>query len=226
MDAYAEEFARLAVELHEQSGVTETVDVVLEYAQRAVGADTSSVMLLQDRRTIEIAGATDQVAVRADELQLECDEGPCLDAAIEVDSFRIGDTLDDPRWPTWGKRVGRELNIRAVLSIRLNTPSARIGALNLYSFRPGGFDADDDAVAHLLAPHASVALAATRTEANLWQAIDARKLIGQAQGILMERFDLDADQAFAVLRRYSQDHNVKLREVAQRLIETRRLPIA
>ena len=117
-----------------------------------------------------------------------------------------------------------ELGLRSVLSIRLHTSGSTIGALNLYAGRPEAFDDDDDAVAHILARHASIALANARQESSLWQAIDARKLIGQAQGMLMERFDLDADQAFAVLRRYSQDNNIKLRVVAQRLVETRRLP--
>jgi AmiR/NasT family two-component response regulator len=75
-----------------------------------------------------------------------------------------------------------------------------------------------------MARHAAVAMASTREQDNLWKAIDARQLIGQAQGILMERFAIDADQAFTVLRRYSQDRNLKLNVVAQRLIETRRLP--
>lgn len=224
MEDVAAEFARLAVELHEQSGVPETVDVVLDYALRSVGADSGSVMLLHNRKTIEVAGVTDDTAIAADRLQLECAEGPCLDAAVEVDNFLIADTFHEQRWPTWCKRVADELDIRSVLSIRLSTPSTRIGALNLYGFAPNRFTRADGEVAHLLAGHASVALATTRTESNLWQAIDARKLVGQAQGILMERFGLDEERAFAVLRRYSQDHNVKLREVADRLIRTRRLP--
>ena len=77
---------------------------------------------------------------------------------------------------------------------------------------------------HIFGQHASVALATARREAGLRQAIDARHLIGQAQGILMERFDLTADQSFAVLRRYSQENNVKLRSVAAEIIETRKLP--
>ncbi len=86
------------------------------------------------------------------------------------------------------------------------------------------FDEDDVAMAHIFGQHASVALATARREAGLRQAIDARHLIGQAQGILMERFDLTADQSFAVLRRYSQENNVKLRSVAAEIIETRQLP--
>ena len=96
--------------------------------------------------------------------------------------------------------------------------------LELFNSEPFAFDDDDIAVAHILARHASVAVGTARQEETLWQAIDARKLIGQAQGILMERFGLDGDRAFAVLQRYSQDNNVKLREVARRLVDTGLLP--
>jgi GAF domain-containing protein len=224
--AYTEEFARLALELHEQPGVPETIEVVLDFALRAVAADAASVLLLPRgrNRIIEVAGVTGEMAATADKLQLECAEGPCLAMTPDADSIIIGDTLADTRWPTWSKRVAAELGVRSVLSVRLQTTSTTIGALNLYDAEPDRFDRDDDAVAHVLARHASVALARSRHEASLWEAIDARKLIGQAQGILMERFGLNDEQAFAVLRRYSQDNNIKLRVVAERLISTRQLP--
>ena len=76
----------------------------------------------------------------------------------------------------------------------------------------------------IFARHAAVAMTASWNEAGLNTALDTRKLIGQAQGLLMERHGLDGDRAFEVLRRYSQDHNIKLRDVAAHLIETRRLP--
>ena len=101
-----------------------------------------------------------------------------------------------------------------MLGTRLHTSDSTIGSLNLYDVRPGAFTGEDRDVAHILGPARRVALAATREQTNLWKAIDARQLIGQAQGILMERFAIDADQAFGVLRRYSQDHNIKLRKVA------------
>jgi hypothetical protein len=110
-----------------------------------------------------------------------------------------------------------------MLGIRLHTTATTIGSLNLYDTRPDHFTEEDRDVAHIFARHAAVALSSARETANLCKAIDARRLIGQAQGILMERFDMDADQAFAVLRRYSQDHNVKLHVVAERLISTRTL---
>jgi len=128
----------------------------------------------------------------------------------------------DDRWPAWPPQAN-QLGIKSILSVRLRTPTATVGALNLYSRELDRFTAKDLAIAQVIADHAAVAVANARTESTLWQAIEARKLIGQAQGILMERFDLTDEQAFAVLRRYSQDTNTKLRDVAQRLIATRNL---
>jgi AmiR/NasT family two-component response regulator len=96
--------------------------------------------------------------------------------------------------------------------------------LNLYAHSPRWFDPDALAVAEVLGRHASIALSSAREEQSLWQAIDARKLIGQAQGILMERFALDDKSAFEVLRRYSQSTNTKLNEVARILVSSRTLP--
>ena len=123
----------------------------------------------------------------------------------------------------WAARVA-DLGIRSVVSARLATRRSVIGAFSVYGREPGCFDADDLAVAAILARHASVALAAAREEDSIWVAIDARKLVGQAQGILMERHDLDQDQAFAVLRHYSEQHNMKLSEVAHALVSRRQLP--
>jgi hypothetical protein len=93
----------------------------------------------------------------------------------------------------------------------------------IYQFQLDGHD-DDEAIAHILARHASVAVSAARQEETMATAVDARKLVGQAMGILMERFDVDGDRAFAILRRYSQDTNTKLRDVARQLIKSRQLP--
>ena len=223
--AAAAEFARMAHELHDQPDVEQTIDRVLTFARSAIAAQRAGV-LLRGGRKIETVTAADPLVDKAVQIALECGEGPGLSVISDpacAGGIRVADTLVDPRWPQWGPRVA-ELGLRSVLSIRLYTSEATIGALNLYAERPDAFDADDEAVAHVLARHASIAVAHARQETSLWQAIDARKLIGQAQGMLMERFDLDAEQAFAVLRRYSQHNNIKLRMVAQQLIDTRRLP--
>ena len=139
-----------------------------------------------------------------------------------ANSVLVSDTTTEDRWPRWAEAVAAA-GVRSMLGIRLHTSATTIGSLNLYDPRPDHFTEEDRDVAHIFARHAAVALSSARDTANLWKAIDARRLIGQAQGILMERFDMGPDQAFAVLRRYSQDHNVKLHVVAERLIETRTL---
>ena len=157
-----------------------------------------------------------------DRVQIECGEGPGL-ADTGTISVRVTDTQLDLRWEKWARQMA-ERGIRSVLSARLATGSSELGTLNLFHGAPDAFDTDDEAVAAILARHAAVALASARRAENLWLAIDARKLVGQAQGILMERFDLSPDQAFAVLLRYSQDKNIKLRDVAELLVSRRSLP--
>lgn len=175
---------------------------------------------------MEVAAVTDPVVAEVYELQLSNQDGPLVAVLREGEPILIRDTDNDDRWPMWAAKVAA-LGVRSVLDVPLATgrqPRKAVGVLGLYSPEPDAFGDDDIAVAHILARHASVALASARHEAELAQAIDARKLVGQAMGILMERFDIDADRAFAVLRRYSQDTNTKLRDVAQQLIDTRQLP--
>ena len=219
----ADVFARLAIELHEEPGVEETVEAVLQFALQAVSCTHAGVALSHRGVPLETVAVTDPVVEKSDQLQLECGESPSPDVIAEQDTVLVPDTFGEVRYPDWSVRVAA-LGLRSSLSVRLAASGNTFGVLQLFNTEPYAFESDDDAVAHILARHASVALANARQEASLWQAIDARKLVGQAQGILMERFDVDSDQAFAVLRRYSQDHNIKLRDVAQRLIDTRKLP--
>jgi GAF domain-containing protein len=222
-DTRAEEFAELAISLHDEPTVADTVDRVLEFARRAVDCTYAGVIFVHRGRDVETFAATDPLVARLDQIQVEVGQGPDLEIIEDHHGVIVSDTRTDPRWPEWA-RVVADTGVRSMAGARLHTSSETIGSLNVYDERPGRFDRDDLAVVHVLARHAAVALAATRETGQLWQAIDARQLIGQATGILMERFSLDGDRAFEVLRRYSQDRNVKLRDVAARLVETRRLP--
>jgi GAF domain-containing protein len=217
-------FARLATELHERPGMAQTVEAGLQFALQAIGCTHGGVVLARRGGLAGTAAVTDPVVEQADQLQVEHGEGPAVTAIADgADSVYVADTRIDQRWPAWSPKAAA-LGLRSVLALRLHASGITLGVLELFHTEPAGFDTDDDAVAHILARHASIAVAVAREEASLRQAVDARKLVGQAQGILMERFSVDADRAFAILRRYSQDHNVKLRDVAQRLIDTRELP--
>jgi GAF domain-containing protein len=221
----AKVFAGLALELHQEPGVEETIDAVLQFALLAVGCTHAGVVLVRRGGRLDPAASTAPVVRQIDQLQLEYGEGPTLTSVADRNDvgLLVKDLALDERWPVWGPEAAA-LGLRSALALRLHTGGATLGVLELFHPEPDAFGADEDAVAHILARHASVAVATARQEASLWQAVDARKLIGQAQGMLMERFAMDEDQAFAVLRRYSQDYNIKLRDVADRLICTRKLP--
>lgn len=220
----ADAFAELAHELHNQGGLEETLDLLVDASPALVGGDAAAVLLSRKGRLSESGPGSDKAAEKADQLQLEYEEGPACEAAGERRTVVVNDTRDHSQ-DRWAQGL-TALGFRSALSVRLWTASATLGAITFYGGRPRAFDENAVAVAEIVARHASIALASARQEDSLNQAIDGRKLVGQAQGILMERFDLDDRRAFDVLRRYSQSRNLKLTEVARLLVDTRRLPEA
>jgi GAF domain-containing protein len=222
----ADTFAHLAIELHDAPGVDETIDAVVQFALQALSCTYAGVALYARGSQPEVAAVTDPVVADVYNLQIDTQNGPLVTALRDRATILIRDTLTDDRWPEWAEKVAA-LGVRSVLDVPLATGNegrSSVGVLGLYSDRPDAFGEDDEAIAHILARHASVAVASARHEETMAQAVDARKLVGQAMGILMERFDVDGDRAFAILKRYSQDTNTKLRDVAQQLIDTRKLP--
>jgi GAF domain-containing protein len=222
----AETFARLAQELYSTQGLDETVEAVVRFALQALDCSYAGLALQTRRQAPEISAVSDPLVADIYQAQINDENGPLFDALRDAKMVHVRDVCADNRWPAWTERVAG-LGVLSVLDVPLTigpSNSRTVGVLGLYSLVPDGFDAADDALAHILAQHASVAIAAAREEANFAQAVEVRKLVGQATGILMERFDIDADHAFAALRRYSQSTNTKLRDLAQQLVDTRQLP--
>ena len=218
-------FAAVAREFGEHVTEVATLDHAVLVAKEIIdGCDHAGVTLVHARRPVETAAATGEIAIRADQLQYELGEGPCLDSARNQVVTLSADLLTETRWPRWAPTASAELGVRSILCFQLFTSQNSYGALNLYSERPDAFGVDDQAVGMALAAHVAVALAATRAIESRDLAIARRTIIGQAEGILMERFTLDADQAFSVLRRVSQDSQRKLYEVAADLVRTGELP--
>jgi GAF domain-containing protein len=215
-------FAQFALELHDAAGVDETLEAVVQFALHAADCTYAGVALLARGGRAEVGAITDPVVEMLYRFQIEADEGPLI-TALSGRTITVPDVATDERWPDW-RSVAANAGIGSALHVPMKVNDHTTGVLSLFNAEPNAFTVDDEAIAHILARHASVAVATARHEVSMAQAVDARKLVGQAMGILMERFDLDGDQAFAVLRRYSQDTNTKLRDVAQQLIETRKLP--
>jgi len=220
-----QEFADLAHDLSGVGSTEQTADQVVEHALAALGADHGGITLIRAGGRLESVACTDNLVVKADQLQYDLNEGPCRDATWHQATLASQDLAGDERWPRWGPQAAG-LGIASVLAAELNATSSghRLGALNLYWTQPAVYTSDDLAYVSIFAVHAAVALAAALQDAQLNTALDARKVIGQAQGILMERHNLSVQQSFEVLRRYSMNHNLKLRDVAQQLVDTRQLP--
>lgn len=219
----AHTFADLAMELHGAPSVTDTVEAVVEFALQAVHCRHAGVVLAARGGRAEIGAVTDSTVETIFQWQIDAGDGPLIESLHEQAIIDVSDTSAETRWPDWATKVS-ELGVGSAVHVPLNVGVQTVGVLTLYGDQPGGFSADDRAVAHILARHASVAVAAARREETMARAVDARKLVGQAMGILMMKFDVDGDRAFAILKRYSQDHNRKLRDVAQEVIDTRKLP--
>jgi transcriptional regulator with GAF, ATPase, and Fis domain len=217
---YAEQMAQLARDLVAQDSVQATLDAVSAAAVELVeGCDAAGILTVSKGRAVTLAKCGD-IVEESDRLQGELGEGPCFDAARRVDGerlFRIADmTRPQPSWPRYS-RAARDLGIGSMTGVLLYTDQEDFGALNLYSRRPGAFGKDVESAGWLLASHAAVALSTARTVDQLEHALETRHAIGEAMGILRERHQLSEDEAFGVLRRISQDHNLKLRDVARRV---------
>jgi len=214
--------AMIARELRTQSrDVVHTLDAIVAIAVDLIdGCDEAAVSIVHRDRGVTTPAASGAAARSGDELQYELNEGPCLDAVWDHETVISDDLAHDPRWATWGPRVGRDLGIRSMLCLHLFTAEDTLGALNLYSYTVDAFDADARVEGLALAAHAAVALASAQEIDHLKVAVDRRTVIGQAEGILMERFKLSPVQSFAVLTRISSTTNRKLFSIADELVST------
>lgn len=215
------EFADIAGQMLRQDTLEQTIQTIVEVAQEAELSDDVSLMVVQGRKIMTVGDSGAEVR-RADQLQLEWGEGPSVEAILRRRDFTSDDLRLDSRWRFWGPQAAK-LGWLSVLSVGLADQNT-FGALTLYSRQVSSFGERELGVAEVFATHAAVALSTARDRQTLIEAVDARTLVGQAQGILMERYDIDAEQAFSVLRRYSSHSNRKLRFIASEVVERRQLP--
>jgi GAF domain-containing protein len=180
------------------------------------GVDSAAFTILHADGTLETVAPTTEDLVVVDAAQYEFREGPCYAAATETVHTASPDLANDPRFPRYAK-VAVQHGVRAQAGIRLFDAPKSNGALNLYSGQVGSFS-DLGALGVLFAHQAATAIDYAREITNLQEAVTARTAIGQAVGIVMERYGLTDDRAFAFLARLSQNRNVKLRLVAQEIV--------
>ena len=217
--------AQRMAELARASAAPRSVDEVLADVTATArelipGTDTAGILLVGRNGKFESLAATSEVPHQLDELQMRFNEGPCVQAAVDELLVRTDDFRKEERWPSYAPACV-EVGVLSGLSVKLYTAERTAGALNLFSFEPNAFDTNDETIAAILAAHAAAAILASRHGEQMESALSTRDRIGQAKGIIMERYGVDDVRAFEMLKQISQDSNTRLVDVAQRVIDTR-----
>lgn len=231
VDDFVLNFSQTASTLFAGGDVHSTLQQVVDLAAVTIEGCDFAGIFFRSGGTISTWVHTDPRVEEIDALQRDLGDGPCISAIAEQNTFYAADLTDDPRWPEFGRQAIR-LGIRSVLSLHLTAHEDR-GALNLYAKYPDAFGVIDRGKGVILAALSALAIALAqdhedeeRRVNNLTGALESREIIGQAQGILMERERITGLEAFEVLRRASQHLNRKLRAVAQDLVDTGENPDA
>lgn len=215
----AEALTHAAAAINQPSTLQETLDSIVQATRTSVpGFDHVGISVTHRDGTIETRSGTGQLVWDLDTLQYELHEGPCYES-IRDDHDVVADHIrHDQRWPRYVPRAV-QLGLRSQLGLHLYDDGRTIGGLNLYSTTSEEIAPDAIHAARLFATHASIALGHAQKHHQLNEAIASRKVIGQAIGIVMERYGIDEDRAFQFLVRASSASNHKLRDVAARLVD-------
>lgn len=224
--------AALAALTTDIGGVLESMEEVSDYLERVVhavrrhvsGCDEVGVTVLSGGRPHTAAYTTVQT-LEIDAVQYALDDGPCLDAARHRREYRVDDlVVDDGRWPDFAREC-REDGMRSLLALPLLSGTECVGAINLYGWAPNAFDAFDASLVRVAASRCADAIVAVSTldgvrrlAGQLEQAMASRAVIEQAKGVIMAMRGVPEHEAFEVLRKTSQDRNVKVRVLAHQIV--------
>jgi hypothetical protein len=184
------------------------------------GVDYADVLMITDGQFRSMT-PTNPMVVELDELQRSAGQGPCMDAATGDSIVRSPDLRTDERWPLFAAGAVQR-GVHSMLSFQLYThEKGGAGALNLFGRMPQVFDDESEVAGTMLATQAAIAIITTDRNHQFESALASRDLIGQAKGIIMERYGVDAVAAFNMIRKLSQDSNQKVTQIARRVVETR-----
>lgn len=214
-----EALARLVYAGHDIGTVLQEV---CDAAVRVIpGCDHATIAMLV-KGQFTTAAASDDVARHIDTLEREVGDGPCVDAIIGEAYQADADISVACAWPVLAQRVLAETPVRGMVGYRLLVEGRKAGALNVFSDTPGALDQDAADTGAVLASFASMALTASATHERaeqLQQGLTSNREIGKAIGLLMAAHRIDADEAFQLLRTTSSRLNIKLAEVAARVVQ-------
>jgi GAF domain-containing protein len=220
-------FVSLADTLVDDYDVIDLLTRLVDYGVELLAADAAGIVLADPLGQLRVMAATDEDARVTELLQLQNDQGPCLDCYRDAAPVNVADlAAAAPRWPRFVAAAMSQPVVRAVHAVPLRLRGEAIGALNLFHHQPVAMPTEDLALGQALADVATIALlqerALRRAEVlneQLQSALDSRVIIEQAKGILAQYATLPMDQAFERMRRYARVHNRRLADVAHDLVE-------
>lgn len=215
---YALSIAEAARTLYRPRSLDDTLQTIVEVACNSVpGFDHVGIATMAKKGDVETRASTGDLVLPLDELQYTLREGPCSatlqgDEAVCVSSLR-----HEKRWPRFvPQAIG--MGVRSQLAVKLYLDEDTLGGINFYSTTSDEVSQDAQALAQLFATHAAIALGHAQEREALTTGLQSRRVIGEAVGLLMERYQMSDDRAFAFLVRASSHRNIKLRAVAEELV--------
>ncbi|OBF19183.1 GAF and ANTAR domain-containing protein [Mycobacterium kubicae] len=221
LDGYRQSIRKVMSDLAEQStagtDVTRALGTVTAGAVRLIrGAECADLMLIDGER-FESVAPTAAFAPELDAVQMQYGRGPCLEAALDDPVIRVPDLAREDRWPEFTAAATAH-GVRSVLTFQIHRCQHCAGALNVYGCAAGTFTVEDEAIGAMLAAHAAITMLANQKATDLDSMLDDRDVIGQAKGILMERFKIDAARAMELIAARSKDANVSIESIAHDIV--------
>ncbi len=214
-------FQRLSVIVYACDSFDEIYQTVCTAAPDLVsGCDRASLMLLRNGQRVTVA-ASDEIAAQVDRFEREVGEGPCVDAIEDESPFIDTDLTDGTPWPRLAAKVLEHTPVRGMAGFRLVVNEQKAGALNLFADTAGKLTDESVNQAILLTSFLSVAIAAAahKQDAQTLRAgLESNREIGKAVGLMMAFHKISDEEAFAKLRKASQDMNIRITEIAREVV--------
>ncbi len=217
---YALSIAQAVRTLNTARSLDDTLQTIVEVACNSVpGFDHVGIATMERKGDIVTRAAIGDVVLPLDKAQYGLREGPCSEVLQFNHVVSVSSMEHEQRWPHYVPQA-RELGVRSQLAVKLYLDENTLGGINFYSTTADHVSDDAQALAGLFATHAAVALGHAQEREQFSEALRGRRVIGQAIGLLMHRYSMDEDHSFGFLVRASSHRNIKLRAVAQELVDS------
>jgi GAF domain-containing protein len=221
-------FVELADTLVDDYDIIGLLDRLAGYCVELLAAETAGILLADTRGELRVVASTNEQTEWMELLQLQADEGPCVDCIRTATAVSVTDLTEaSHRWPRFAAALVDREAYRSVHALPLRLRGEPIGALNLFHSRPGPLPPADLALGQALADVATIGILSERAinrgemlNEQLQTALNSRVIIEQAKGVLAERGRIDMDAAFDRLRSYSRTHNLKLSDVGRQVVQS------